>query len=79
MPTHEPVVRYHAFGNSSIEFSVLLRTSEVTLQYLIVHEFIKRLHRRYRQEGIEIAYPAVINLSTGLEPVGVPNGHTIRR
>ncbi|HEY2078359.1 MAG TPA: hypothetical protein VGH53_18685 [Streptosporangiaceae bacterium] len=72
VPTHEPVVRFHAFGNSSIDFSVMLRTSEVTLQYVIVHEFIKRLHRRYREEGIEIPYPTVINLNTRLEPPGVP-------
>jgi small-conductance mechanosensitive channel len=57
VPAHEPVIRYHTFADSSINFSVLLRTSEVTKQYLIVHEFIKRLHRRYRVEGIEIPYP----------------------
>jgi small-conductance mechanosensitive channel len=57
VPLHEPVIRYHTFGDSSINFSVLLRTSEVTRQYLIVHEFIKRLHRRYRIEGIEIPFP----------------------
>jgi small-conductance mechanosensitive channel len=71
VPSYQPVVRYHAFGNSSIDFSVMLRTSEVTLQYAIVHEFIKRLHRRYREEGIEIPYPTVINLNTTLEPAGV--------
>ena len=57
VPAHEPVIRYHTFGDSSINFSVLLRTSEVSKQYLIVHEFIKRLHRRYRIEGIEIPFP----------------------
>jgi len=57
VPSHEPVIRYHTFGDSSINFSVLLRTSEVTKQYLIVHEFIKRLHRRYRIEGIDIPFP----------------------
>jgi small-conductance mechanosensitive channel len=57
VPVREPVIRYHTFGDSSINFSVLLRTSEVTRQYLIVHEFIKRLHRRYRIEGIDIPFP----------------------
>jgi small-conductance mechanosensitive channel len=57
VPVHEPVIRYHTFGDSSINFSVLLRTSEVTRQYLIVHEFIKRLYRRYRIEGIDIPFP----------------------
>ena len=54
---HEPFIRYHTFGDSSINFSVILRAREVTAQYLIVHEFIKRLHRRYQQEGIQIPFP----------------------
>lgn len=54
---HEPAVRYSAFGDYSVDFSVILRTSEVTAQYLVVHEFIKRLHRRYQQEGIKIPFP----------------------
>ena len=57
VPAHEPTVRFHTFADSSIDFSVGLRASEATAQYLIVHEFIKRLHRRYRQEGIEIPFP----------------------
>ena len=54
---HRPSVRFHTFGDSSINFSVILRTREFTDQYLIVHEFIKRLHRRYHLEGIEIPFP----------------------
>jgi small-conductance mechanosensitive channel len=57
VPGHEPSIRYHTFGESSIGFSVILRASEPTAQYLIVHEFIKRLHRRYGREGIEIPFP----------------------
>lgn len=54
---HEPFIRYHTFGDSSIVFSVILRAHEFTDQYLIKHEFIKRLHYRYAQEGIEIPFP----------------------
>lgn len=54
---HDPFIRYHTFGDSSINFSVILRAHEVTDQYLLKHEFIKRLHRRYAQEGIEIPFP----------------------
>jgi len=54
---HEPVVRYNAFADSSINFNVILRATEVTNQYLIKHEFIKRLHRRYQAEGIDIPFP----------------------
>jgi small-conductance mechanosensitive channel len=54
---HEPFIRYHTFGDSSINFSVILRAHEFTDQYLIKHEFIKRLHHRYGQEGIQIPFP----------------------
>jgi small-conductance mechanosensitive channel len=54
---HQPSVRFHTFADSRIDFSVTLRTREFTDQYLIVHEFIKRLHRRYLAEGIEIPFP----------------------
>jgi small-conductance mechanosensitive channel len=57
VPDHEPLVRFHTFADSSIDFSVILRGDEYSAQYLITHEFIKRLHRRYRAEGIQIPYP----------------------
>ncbi len=57
VPGHEPFIRYHTFADSSINFSVILRHGEYTDQYLVVHEFIKRLHARYRTEGIEIPFP----------------------
>ena len=53
----EPFIRFHTFGDSSINFSVILRAKEFKDQYLIKHEFIKRLHKRYAQEGITIPYP----------------------
>jgi small-conductance mechanosensitive channel len=53
----EPFTRYHTFGDSGINFSVIMRGREFTDQFLIKHEFIKRLHERYQQEGIEIPFP----------------------
>ncbi|MCD6152983.1 MAG: mechanosensitive ion channel family protein [Syntrophobacterales bacterium] len=53
----EPFIRYHTFGDSSINFSVILRTREFVNQYIIKHEFIKKLHKRYQKEGIEIPFP----------------------
>ncbi len=53
----EPFVRYHTFGDSNVKFTVILRAKEFVDQYLIKHEFIKRLHARYVKEGIVIAYP----------------------
>jgi small-conductance mechanosensitive channel len=56
-PEFEPAVRFHTFGESSIDFSVILRVREFVDQYLLKHHFIKRLHERYRQAGIEIPFP----------------------
>lgn len=78
VPAHEPSIRYHTFGDSSIDFSVILRAAEVTAQYLIIHEFIKRLHRRYLVEGIEIPFPmrTIVSASKRAESHPVPNGRT---
>lgn len=57
VPEFEPFVRYHTFGDSSINFTVILRAREFVDQYLIKHEFIKRLHARFDQEGIVIPFP----------------------
>jgi small-conductance mechanosensitive channel len=53
----EPFIRYHTFADSSINFTVILRAREYADQYLIKHEFIKRLRQRYKEEGIEIPFP----------------------
>jgi len=53
----EPFIRYHTFGDFSIDFTVILRTREFINQYIIKHEFIKRLHERYKKEGINIPFP----------------------
>jgi small-conductance mechanosensitive channel len=57
VPEFEPFIRYHTFNDFSIDFSVILRGREFVDQYLIKHEFVKRLHRRYNAEGIEIPFP----------------------
>ncbi|MDN0200063.1 mechanosensitive ion channel family protein [Streptomyces sp. S.PNR 29] len=57
VPEHEPAVRFHTFGDSRIGFTVILGVGEFSDQYRIKHEFIKRLHKRYREEGIRIPAP----------------------
>jgi len=57
VPGFEPFIRYNTFGDSSIGFTVILRAKEFADQYLIKHEFIKRLHERYKKENIIIPYP----------------------
>jgi small-conductance mechanosensitive channel len=53
----EPLVRFHTFGEYTVNFSVILKVDQFVKSYAVKHEFIKRLHRRYRQEGIVIPFP----------------------
>ncbi|MFA4888893.1 MAG: mechanosensitive ion channel family protein [Candidatus Omnitrophota bacterium] len=57
VPGFEPFIRYHTFADSSINFTVILRAKEFVDQYLLKHEFIKRLHECYIKENINIPYP----------------------
>jgi len=57
VPDFQPFIRYHTLDDFSINFSVILRGKEFTDQYLIKHEFIKRLHDRYQKEQINIPFP----------------------
>lgn len=52
-----PFIRYHTFGDSNINFTVILRGEKFVDRYLITHEFIKALKERYDKEGIEISWP----------------------
>ena len=66
VPGFEPFIRFNGFGDSSVNFTAILRGREFTSQFLIKHEFIKRLHARYATEGIEIPFPQrVVHLPTG--------------
>lgn len=53
----DPFIRFHTFDSSSINFTVILRAHEFVDNYLIKHEFIKRLQKRYHKEGIVIPFP----------------------
>jgi len=57
VPGFDPFIRYHTFADFSINFTVILRAKEFVDQYLVKHEFVKRLHIRYNKEGIVIPYP----------------------
>jgi small-conductance mechanosensitive channel len=57
VPQFDPFIRYHTFADSSVNFTVILRAAEFVDQYLIKHEFIKRLHARFTEEGIVIPFP----------------------
>ena len=57
VPEFSPFVRFHTFADSSINLSVIMRAKEFVDQFLIKHEFVKRLHSRYAAEGIVIPFP----------------------
>ena len=57
VPAFEPFIRYHTFDASSINFTVVMRAREFVDSYLIKHEFIKALQKRFREEGIVIPFP----------------------
>ncbi|NDJ20265.1 mechanosensitive ion channel [Nostoc sp. B(2019)] len=54
---NEPYIRFHSFGDSSIDFTLYMRVSEFFDQRIGKHIFIKKLHKRYQQEGIQIPFP----------------------
>jgi small-conductance mechanosensitive channel len=54
----QPLIRFREFGDSNINFSVILRVENPRNKYTVIHEFIKALKKRYDKEGIEISFPA---------------------
>ena len=63
----EPFIRYHTFGDSNINFSIILRVESFVDRYLVTHELIKSLKKRYDKEAIEISWPVrkVYNVNSG--------------
>ena len=64
VPGFEPSVRYKAFGDSSIDFWVILRVRQYPDLFVVRHEFIKALVRAFAAEGIVIPFPVrALNLA----------------
>lgn len=57
VPGFDPFIRFHTFADSSVNFTTILRANEYVDQYLVKHEFVKRLHARFKAEGIVIPFP----------------------
>jgi small-conductance mechanosensitive channel len=69
VPGEDPIVRYHTFGDSSVNFDVRMMVREFESQGPVRHEFIKRLHARFGEEGIEIPFPIrTVMMKGGGEP-----------
>ncbi len=65
----DPVIRYHTFGDSSVNFDVRMMVREFESQGPVRHEFVKRLHARFGEEDIEIPFPIrTVIMKGGGEP-----------
>jgi small-conductance mechanosensitive channel len=53
-----PFMRFKKFNDSNIDFEVTLHVKSFPAKEMIVHEYIKALHERYKKERIDIAYPS---------------------
>ena len=53
----EPSVRFQSFGESSIGLVVSLQGQQFVDQFLLRHEFVKRLQARFSREGIVMPFP----------------------
>ncbi|MCK4497010.1 MAG: mechanosensitive ion channel family protein [Candidatus Aenigmarchaeota archaeon] len=51
------IMRYQEFGDSNINFKVIMRAKRYADQFFVKHEFMKELKKRYDKEKIEIAWP----------------------
>ncbi|WP_026104163.1 mechanosensitive ion channel family protein [Anabaena sp. PCC 7108] len=54
---NQPYMRFHTFNDFSIDFTLYMRVSEFFDQRIGKHLFVKKLHKRYQKEGIEIPFP----------------------
>jgi hypothetical protein len=62
-PEFQPLIRYHTFRGSSIDFTAILRAPSYVDNFLVKHEFSIRLASKFAQEGIVIPHPIrAINL-----------------
>lgn len=72
VPEFEPLVRFHSFGDSAIGFSVVLRVRGFTDRGPVTHAFVKRLHRRFGELGIEIPFPQRVVRTVASLPAAAP-------
>jgi small-conductance mechanosensitive channel len=53
----DPIVRFQAFGQSSLDFLVIVRVQDFDSQFPIWGELHQRIFERLRREGIQIPFP----------------------
>ncbi|MEL6231269.1 MAG: mechanosensitive ion channel family protein [Cyanobacteria bacterium J06627_3] len=65
VPNSDPWIRFKEFGYFAITMTVYLRIREYFDHLVVRHEFIKRLHTRFRHENIPMPFP----IKTSLIPI----------
>jgi small-conductance mechanosensitive channel len=66
----EPLVRFTSFGDSGINFMVVLRVRQFADRATISDEFIRTLHRRFAAEKIDIPFPQrVVHMASAAAPL----------
>lgn len=74
VPEFEPRFRYQEFGDSNINFVLVVRAQNRVGGFAIRNELIKRIHSRFTAEGVTINYPVrKLEFPDGLTLQG--NGH----
>ena len=69
----DPAVWFTEFGESNIDFMVLMQAEDRPGTFVVRHELVKRLRTRLDREGIEINYPVrklLVPQSEGSEGLG---------
>lgn len=56
--TIEPLARFTGFGETGLDFVLVVRVQAFADQFPVAHELRKRIIKRFREEKIEIHYPA---------------------
>jgi small-conductance mechanosensitive channel len=64
-PDWPPLVRFHTFGDSSVNFALVFRVKQFVDRGVVIHELVKRLKTRYDHEGIQIPFPQRVVQLTG--------------
>jgi len=57
---NNPIVRYNSFGDSSINFKVIVKVDSVQDESKIQHALIKEIAKQFRENNIEIPFPQIV-------------------
>jgi len=57
---NNPIIRYSSFGDSAINFSVIVKVDSVGDESKIQHALIKEIAKQFRENNIEIPFPQIV-------------------